>query len=383
MLGLGSALEEYRERLPVWRGHNEQGMALAAVGYASATHRRQVGWRPLIGRARALNMVTAAGRARQPAAVLLLPGDTFASRTPDPVLQQIEPFGDATVSVNDAFRAVSRFFDRITRPEQLVATLPQVARVLTDPADCGPVALALPQDVQGEAADFPAALFAPVLHRVPRRARTAPRWPAVAVLRGARRPLLLLGGGVRYSGAGAAVLAFADGVPVTETAAGRTPVAHEHPLHAGPIGVTGPRRPTSWPPRPTWCSRSAPGCRTSPPRPGRFPPSVRLVTLNTARFDAVKHGASRWSLTRRRASPSWGRCWTAGRPRGWTGRASTARALGTRTCPRCARARGGSPTYAQWWRGERRERTGRLRAQLVGRLPGRADRRVALRRDAS
>jgi len=150
VLGLGSALEEYREEIPVWRGHTEQGMALAAIGYAKATHRRQVGVVTSSIGPGALNMVTAAGVAhanRLP--VLLLPGDTFVSRAPDPVLQQVEHFDDPTTSVNDAFRAVSRYFDRIVRPEQLLSTLPQVARVLTDPADAGPVTLALPQDVTG------------------------------------------------------------------------------------------------------------------------------------------------------------------------------------------------------------------------------------------
>src|SRR5262249_50370536 len=149
---------------------------------------------------------------------------------PDPVLQQVEHYGDPTISVNDAFRPVSRYFDRITRPEQLVSTLPQVARVLTDPADAGPVTLALPQDVQAELFDFPAAMFEPALHVVP-RARpdlTALR-AAGETLRRAERPLLVLGGGVRYSGAAAEALDFAEthGVPVVETVAGRTLVPHD------------------------------------------------------------------------------------------------------------------------------------------------------------
>ncbi|WP_245671711.1 thiamine pyrophosphate-binding protein, partial [Nocardia amamiensis] len=169
VLGLGTALYERRDEIPVWRGHTEEGMALAAVGYAKATHRRQVGVATSSIGPGALNMVTAAGVAhanRLP--LLLLPGDTFTGRAPDPVLQQVEHFGDATVTVNDAFRAVSRYFDRITRPEQLMSTLPQAVRVLTDPADAGPVVLALPQDVQAESYDFPDALFAPVMHRFAR-----------------------------------------------------------------------------------------------------------------------------------------------------------------------------------------------------------------------
>src|SRR5919107_1532299 len=169
VLGLGTALHEVRDRLPTWRGQTEQGMALAAVAHARATDRRQVMAATSSIGPGALNMVTAAGLAhanRLP--VLLLPGDIFIARAPDPVLQQVEHFGDPTVSVNDAFRPVSRYFDRITRPEQLLSTLPQVARVLTDPADAGPVTLALPQDVQAEEFDFPVSMFAERLHRVPR-----------------------------------------------------------------------------------------------------------------------------------------------------------------------------------------------------------------------
>ena len=191
----------------------------------------------------ALNMVTAAGLAhanRLP--LLLLPGDTFAGRAPDPVLQQVEHFGDPTTSVNDAFRPVSRYFDRITRPEQLLASLPQVARVLTDPADCGPVILALPQDVQAEEFDFPVAMFAERLHRVPRpRPDVTEIAEAAALVDGADRPLLVLGGGVRYSGAGREALAFAEkhNVPVVETVAGRTLVPHDHPLFGGALGIVG------------------------------------------------------------------------------------------------------------------------------------------------
>ncbi|OLZ56730.1 3D-(3,5/4)-trihydroxycyclohexane-1,2-dione acylhydrolase (decyclizing) [Amycolatopsis coloradensis] len=296
VLGLGTALEEYRDELPLWRGQTEQGMALAAVGYAKAAHRRQAGVVTSSIGPGALNMVTAAGVAhanRLP--VLLLPGDTFTSRAPDPVLQQVEHFGDPTATVNDAFRAVSRYFDRITRPEQLLSTLPQVARVLTDPADAGPVTLALPQDVQVETYDFPDALFAPVTHRLlrPRPDRRA-LTEAAGALRAAKKPLLILGGGVRYSGAGERALAFAErhGVPVTETTAGRTLVPHGHPLHAGPLGVTGSTSAN------VLAAEAdvvlAVGTRLQDFTTASwtvFSPGVRLITLNAARFDAVKHGA--------------------------------------------------------------------------------------------
>ncbi|MGB3442912.1 MAG: 3D-(3,5/4)-trihydroxycyclohexane-1,2-dione acylhydrolase (decyclizing) [Actinophytocola sp.] len=294
VLGLGTALAEHPE-LPVWRGHNEQGMALAAVGLAKATHRRQVGVATSSIGPGALNMVTAAGVAhanRLP--LLLLPGDTFVNRAPDPVLQQVEHFGDGTATVNDAFRAVSRYFDRITRPEQLLSALPQVARVLTDPADCGPVTLALPQDVQAEAYDFPASLFEPVVHR-PQRPRPDQRTlsHAANLLRASRRPLMILGGGVRYSGATRAALAFAErhGVPVTETTAGRTLVPHDHPLHAGPLGITGSASANALAGDADLVL--AVGTRLQDFTTASwsvFAKDVRLVSVNTARFDAVKHG---------------------------------------------------------------------------------------------
>ena len=296
VLGIGNALEEVRDQIPVWRGHNEQGMALAAVGIGKATHRRQVGVATSSIGPGALNMVTAAGVAhanRLP--LLLLAGDTFAGRGPDPVLQQVEHFGDPTATVNDAFRAVSRYFDRITKPEQLLSTLPQVARVLTDPADCGPVTLALPQDVQAESYDFPDALFHPVVHR-PLRQRPDLRSlaGAAAALHAARRPLLVLGGGVRYSGAAGRALRFAEqhGIPVVETTAGRTLVPHDHPLHAGPLGVTGSTSANVLAQEADVVL--AVGTRLQDFTTASwtvFAPEVRLITLNAARFDAVKHGA--------------------------------------------------------------------------------------------
>ncbi|MFR9767220.1 3D-(3,5/4)-trihydroxycyclohexane-1,2-dione acylhydrolase (decyclizing) [Nocardia sp. SC052] len=296
VLGLGTALHERRAELPVWRGHAEEGMALAAVGYAKATHRRQVGVATSSIGPGALNMVTAAGVAhanRLP--LLLLPGDTFTGRAPDPVLQQVEHFGDPTVTVNDAFRAVSRYFDRVTRPEQLIATLPQAAGVLTDPADVGPVVLALPQDVQAETYDFPDTLFEPVLHRLTRpRPDHRALAEAVAALRAAHRPLLILGGGVRYSGAGRTLLEFAEkhGIPIVETTAGRTLVPHEHPLYAGPLGITGSASANAMAADADLVL--AVGTRLQDFTTASwtvFAPDVRLVTINVARFDALKHGA--------------------------------------------------------------------------------------------
>lgn len=296
VLGLGVSLQQCQDELPTWRGQTEQGMTLAAVAYARATDRRQVMAVTTSVGPGALNMVTAAGVAhanRLP--VLLLPGDTFTGRASDPVLQQVEHFGDPSTSVNDAFRPVSRYFDRITRPEQLLGTLPQVARVLTDPADAGPVVLALPQDVQVEHYDFPTAMFAERVHRVPRpRPDRTALAEAVEIVRGAARPLLVVGGGARYSGAAREVVAFAERhqVPVVETVAGRTLVPHGHPSYGGALGIIGATSAN------TLAADAdvvvAVGTRlqdfTTSSWTG-FAADVRIVTVNTASFDAVKHSA--------------------------------------------------------------------------------------------
>ena len=240
---LGLALQEAGDALPTWRGQNEQGMALAAVGYAKAANRRQIMVATSSIGPGALNMVTAAGVAhanRLP--VLLLAGDTFASRLPDPVLQQVEHFGDPTVTVNDAFKSVSRYWDRIMRPEQIIHSLPHAVSVMLSAADCGPAVLALPQDVQAEAFDFPDEFFETTVHHIARqRADLDQLARAVAALKAAARPLIIAGGGVRYSGADAALAAFAEAhnVPVVETVAGRACLPATHPMNAGPVGVTG------------------------------------------------------------------------------------------------------------------------------------------------
>jgi 3D-(3,5/4)-trihydroxycyclohexane-1,2-dione acylhydrolase (decyclizing) len=241
--GLGEALYEWRDELPTYRAHNEQGMAHAAIAYAKQWKRqRAFACTTSIGPG-ATNMVTAAALAhinRLP--VLLLPGDVFASRRPDPVLQQIEDFGDGTVSANDCFRPVSRYFDRISRPEQILKALPRAMAVLTDPVDCGPVTLALCQDVQAEAFDFPETFFAPrtwLIRRPPADATS------LAVLKdriaAAQKPLMIVGGGVRYSGAEETVAAFSErhGIPFCETQAGKGAIPDDHPLNLGAIGVTG------------------------------------------------------------------------------------------------------------------------------------------------
>ena len=241
--GIGEALEDATAEMPVFRAHNEQSMAHAAIAYAKASKRhRMMACTTSVGPG-ATNMVTAAALAhanRLP--VLLLPGDTFANRRPDPVLQQIEDFSDPTVTANDCFRPVSRYWDRIMRPEQLLQTLPQAMAVLTDPVDCGPVTIALPQDIQAEVFDFPASFFEPQVHRFTRPgADTSSLANAADLIKAAKRPLLIAGGGVHYSGATKILGEFATklGIPVAETQAGKGSLSWDHPACVGSIGVTG------------------------------------------------------------------------------------------------------------------------------------------------
>ena len=241
--GLGEALEGYRDRLPVLRAHNEQAMAHAAIAYAKAMRRRRMMACTTSVGPGATNMVTAAAVAhlnRLP--VLLLPGDAFASRLPDPVLQQVEDFSDPTVTANDCFKPVSRYWDRITRPEQLLQSLPQALSVLTDPVNSGPVTLALPQDVQAEAYDYPVSFFRPSLHRLVRQPPDARQLQvAVELIVGAERPLIVAGGGVHYSLACADLGNFAERlrIPVAETQAGKGALPWDHPCNVGAMGVTG------------------------------------------------------------------------------------------------------------------------------------------------
>jgi 3D-(3,5/4)-trihydroxycyclohexane-1,2-dione acylhydrolase (decyclizing) len=241
--GLGEALWAERAALPTYRAHNEQAMAHAAIAFAKARFRQQMmAVTTSIGPG-ATNLLTAAALAhvnRLP--VLLLPGDVFASRAPDPVLQQLEDFSHGDVSANDAFRPLTRYFDRISRPEQILDALPRALAVMTDPATCGPVCLALPQDVQAQAFDCPVAFLQPAPIRLRRPAPDAGELArAVALLRQARRPLIVAGGGVLYSQASDALaqLAGAAGIPVAETQAGKSSLPWDHPLQTGAIGVTG------------------------------------------------------------------------------------------------------------------------------------------------
>ena len=295
--GLGEALATAGDRLPTWRGHNEQGMAHAAIAFAKASNRRRaMAVTTSIGPG-ATNLVTAAATAhvnRLP--LLLLPGDVFASRAPDPVLQQIEDFRDGTVSANDCFRPVSRYFDRITRPEQLLTALPRAFATMTDPAECGPATLSLCQDVQAQAHDWPERFFEPRLRR-PRRPRpdTVELRTALDAIRSARRPLLVAGGGVHYAQATETLREFveAHGLPVAETQAGKSALAWDHPLNLGPLGVTGSSAANAA--AAVADLIIAVGTRLTDFTTGSWSlfahPERRILQVNAAAYDAAKHAA--------------------------------------------------------------------------------------------
>ncbi len=295
--GLGEALYHAREELPTWRGQNEQTMAHAAIAYAKAKKRRQaMAVTSSIGPG-ATNMVTAAALAhvnRLP--VLLVPGDVFANRAPDPVLQQIEDFDDGTVSANDCFRPVSRYFDRISRPEHLLTALPRALQTMTDPAKCGPVTLAFCQDTQAEAHDYPEGFFEPKIWRIrrpePDRAELA---EVVAALTAAERPVIVAGGGVIYSDAEDTLLEFAKAhnIPFAETQAGKGAVDWQENLNLGSPGVTGGDAAN------TALAEAdlvlGVGTRFQDFTTGSWTvfanPERRLVSINVTGYDAAKHGA--------------------------------------------------------------------------------------------
>ena len=293
---LAEALEAVQDRLPTWRGQNEQSMALAAIAYAKARRRRQLMVATSSIGPGATNMVTAAALAhanRLP--VLLLAGDVFANRRPDPVLQQVENFDDPTVSVSDSFRPVTRYWDRITHPEQIISSLPQAIATMLDPADCGPAYLGLCQDTQEIAYDYPEEFFEPVTHRIP---RPRPDRDAVAaaagLLRAAKKPLIVSGGGVRYSGAEEVLAGFAAarGIPLAETVAGKGAVVHDHPAHVGPIGVIGSSSANAMAAEADIVL--AVGTRLQDFTTGSwtaFGREAKFVSVNAARWDATKHRA--------------------------------------------------------------------------------------------
>ncbi len=295
--GLGEALYQVRDEFPTLRAHNEQAMAHAAIAFTKARARRQMmACTSSIGPG-ATNMVTAAALAhvnRLP--VLFLPGDTFVTRAPDPVLQQIENFHDPNITVNDCFRPVSRYWDRISRPEQLLTSLPRAIQVLTDPAECGPATLALPQDVQTMAYDYPEQFFAERVHYL-RRPEPDQRQleTAAELLQAAQKPLIIAGGGVHYSLACERLGVFAQehNIPVAETQAGKGALAWNHPCQTGSIGVTGSAAANGL--AHDADAVLAVGTRlqdfTTASRSLFANPDCRLISLNIGSFDASKHGA--------------------------------------------------------------------------------------------
>jgi 3D-(3,5/4)-trihydroxycyclohexane-1,2-dione acylhydrolase (decyclizing) len=296
VLGIGQALEEVGADLPYYQAKNEQSMVHTAIGYAKASDRLStLACTASVGPG-STNMLTGAATAtvnRIP--VLLLPADTFAGRLQGPVMQALEHRTQLDWTVNDAFRPVSVFFDRITRPEQLISTLPQAMRTLLDPADTGAVTIALPQDVEGEPYDFPAAMFVPRIWRVSRRPVASDELDdAIAIIRASRRPLIIAGGGVHYSDATAELQRFADahGIPVAETPAGKGSYRNG-PLTVGAVGRTGTRAANALAKEAdlvicvgTRLIDGVTGSHTLFQDPG-----VRFVGINVASSDAHKLGA--------------------------------------------------------------------------------------------
>ncbi|SFB16068.1 3D-(3,5/4)-trihydroxycyclohexane-1,2-dione hydrolase [Poseidonocella pacifica] len=291
---LGEALNRVREELPLYRGQNETSMGFAASGYAKQWLRQRFMFCTASAGPGTANLLTAAGLAhanRLP--MLMLCGDTFITRLPDPVLQQMENYYDPTFGVNDAFKPVSRFWDRICHPAQVIQSLPAALATLLDPADCGPAFIGLPQDVQGWTFDYPEKFFAKKVHRIRRQSPDADEIAdAVAALKAAERPMVIAGGGVQYSRAVAELTAFAEAhqIPVVETIAGRANMLATHPLNIGPIGVTGSDSANAIAEKADVIL--AVGTRLQDFTTGSwtaFAKDAQIVAVNAARHDAGKH----------------------------------------------------------------------------------------------
>jgi 3D-(3,5/4)-trihydroxycyclohexane-1,2-dione acylhydrolase (decyclizing) len=291
---LGEALYPVREEFPLYRGQNEQSMGFAAAAYAKYHLRQRFMFCTASAGPGTANLLTASALAhanRLP--MLMLCGDTFITRLPDPVLQQLEHFGNPTYGVNDAFRAVTRYWDRITHPAQILQSLPAALATMLDPADCGPAFIGLPQDLQGWAYDYPAAFFARRLHHIRRQAPDVAEVAAAAeALRHAQRPVIIAGGGVQYSRAADDLAAFAraHAIPVIETIAGRANLLADDPMNIGPVGVTGSDSANAVAARADVIL--AVGSRLQDFTTGSwtaFAPDARLICLNVGRHDASKH----------------------------------------------------------------------------------------------
>ena len=350
---LGEALYDYRAELPLYRGQNEQGMGFAAAAYAKAYLRRRFMLCTASAGPGTANLLTAAALAhanRLP--MLMLCGDAFLTRLPDPVLQQLEHYGNPTFGVNDAFKAVSRYWDRITHPAQIMQSLPAALATMLDPADCGPAFIGLPQDVQGWTYDYPVSFFEKRAHRIRRQAPDEFEVAAaVDLLKDAKRPMIIAGGGVQYSGAVAELTAFAEatGIPVVETIAGRANMVHDHSLNIGPIGVTGSDSAN------TIAQEAdvilAVGTRLQDFTTGSwtaFAHDAKIIGLNAARHDAAKHmsttvvGDARLGLVALAEDSAGYRA-----PEGWTAKAQGERVKWNDYVEENTRVGNGPASYAQ------------------------------------
>ncbi|MDV6228581.1 3D-(3,5/4)-trihydroxycyclohexane-1,2-dione acylhydrolase (decyclizing) [Nitratireductor aquimarinus] len=291
---LGEALHGAREELPLYRGQNETGMGFAAAGYAKQWLRQRFMFCTASAGPGTANLLTAAGLAhanRLP--MLMLCGDTFITRLPDPVLQQMENYYDPTLGVNDAFKSCSRYWDRICHPAQVIQSLPAAIATMLDPADCGPAFIGLPQDVQGWTYDYPVAFFAETVHRIRRQSPDASEIAdAAAALKAAKRPMIIAGGGVQYSRAVSELTAFAERhqIPVVETIAGRANMLATHKLNTGPIGVTGSESANAVAAKADVIL--AVGTRLQDFTTGSwtaFAKDAQIISINAARHDAGKH----------------------------------------------------------------------------------------------
>ncbi|WP_299661772.1 3D-(3,5/4)-trihydroxycyclohexane-1,2-dione acylhydrolase (decyclizing) [uncultured Ruegeria sp.] len=291
---LGEALHSMRDELPLYRGQNEQSMGFAASGYAKQWLRQRFMFCTASAGPGTANLLTAAGLAhanRLP--MLMLCGDTFITRLPDPVLQQMENYNDPTFGVNDAFKPVSRYWDRITHPAQVIQSLPAAIATMLDPGDCGPAFLGLPQDVQGWTYDYPVKFFEKKVHRIRRQSPDADEIEdAAAALMGAKRPMIIAGGGVQYSKAVTELTEFAEKhqIPVVETIAGRANMLATHPLNIGPIGVTGSDSANAIAEQADVIV--AVGTRLQDFTTGSwtaFAKDAQFISINAARHDAGKH----------------------------------------------------------------------------------------------
>merc|ERR1711991_733458 len=292
---LGQALEENKDKLPTYRGHHEQNMALTGIAYARAKRRKQVFVATSSVGPGSTNMVTAAAVAmsnRLP--ILFLPGDTYANRMPDPVLQQVEHFNNPGITQNDAFKPVTKYFDRISRPEQILQTFPQAVQVLLDPADCGPVCISLCQDIQGELFDYPEDFFKEKIHNIRRpRPDDVQIKEAAEKIKKSKNPIIISGGGVFYSDAMEELSTFAvkHNIPVTQTVMGYSSMKRDHSHFLGPIGGFCGKAANNFAKKTDLAI--AVGTKLADFTTGSWAnfenPDFGLVSLNITRHDANKH----------------------------------------------------------------------------------------------